>query len=597
MTDQVISKLVNQVSFKIDNKSWKDAQNKIKRLAGMWHKSSQGFSKAMEQGRRASTLQAKATDRQTRTELKAYRNRKTTIKADQIRHGDLIKSNIDFRKQLQKTNWEFLKGSLSAKERAATIGALTKQYRQLNSAAGQYNKHSRSMGAIKGVSRGLGAVTRLGVAGAAAGAAGVVGGAAIAQNQFDKIKQQGQSFEGLIISLQNTFGDRAQEISTIMRNMADANGAPILDLGNNLIEFVSLMRPLGVSVDDAIKKFQQTQDAMQSYGIGGERAAGFQQQLTQALDQGTLDSFKEAFAWAPQLRGDLLAYVEKEMKIKPKDFMANLTNGKYSLKDTWFKFLNANSNKYASMSSKFKSSSMANDKRVGNELSIAIYRIFESSGFKSAMQAGAKIVSDWAKLLESNASKIGEIFGNLYTIVGQLSKQGFEDLSKWLQELTAEDIKNYFKDMKSSVSEFLQALKSLAAFINDVLPDRFIPSKQSTSVPESQRKNYDADKYGKAYVQKERELLNSGLEPSAAARQAEQFALQQALKIPQPTILQNSISFNPRSAGINGGGVPSNFSGKLNLKIDAQVNKDEFNNFVDFKIHDNNMMQLNLLAE
>ena len=52
MTDQVISKLVNQVSFKIDNKSWKDAQNKIKRLAGMWHKSSQGFSKAMEQGRR-----------------------------------------------------------------------------------------------------------------------------------------------------------------------------------------------------------------------------------------------------------------------------------------------------------------------------------------------------------------------------------------------------------------------------------------------------------------------------------------------------------------------------------------------------------------
>ena len=37
MTDQVTSKLINQVSFKIDNKSWKDAQNKIKRLAGMRH--------------------------------------------------------------------------------------------------------------------------------------------------------------------------------------------------------------------------------------------------------------------------------------------------------------------------------------------------------------------------------------------------------------------------------------------------------------------------------------------------------------------------------------------------------------------------------
>ncbi|MBL0443856.1 hypothetical protein JEO77_21025 [Aeromonas veronii] len=231
MTDQVISKLVNQVSFKIDNKSWRDAQNKIKRLAGMWHKSSQGFSKAMEQGRRASTLQAKATDRQTRTELKAYRNRKTTIKADQIRHGDLIKSNIDFRKQLQKTNWEFLKGSLSAKERAATIGALTKQYRQLNSAAGQYNKHSRSMGTIKGVSRGLGAVTRLGVAGAAAG---VVGGGFVAQNQYNKIKEQGQDFEGMKISFQNTFGDRWIEISSIARKIADDAGADILETGKAL---------------------------------------------------------------------------------------------------------------------------------------------------------------------------------------------------------------------------------------------------------------------------------------------------------------------------------------------------------------------------
>lgn len=594
MTDVVISKILNQVSFKIDNKSWKDAQNKIKRLAGMWHKSSQGFSKAMEQGRRAAGTEQKAHKRTELALIRQQKSKKETLRADNIRHAQAIKQSLHFRQQLQKTNMSFLQGNISAKERAASISQLTKQYRQLNSAAGQYNKHSRNMGAIKGVSRGLGAVTRLGIAGAAAG---IVGGGFVAQNQFDKIKQQGQSFEGLIISLQNTFGDRAQEISTIMRNMADANGSPILELGNNLIEFVSLMRPLGVSVDDAITKFQQTQDAMQSYGIGGERAAGFQQQLTQALDQGTLDSFKEAFAWAPQLRADLLQYVQKEMNVSQKQFLGGLTNGKYSLKDTWFKFLNANINKYAGMSAKFKSSSMANDARVGNELSIAIYRIFESSGFKTAMQAGAAIVSDWAKLLESNASKIGEIFGNLYSIVGDLSKEGFEDLSKWLQELTAEDIKNYFKDMKSSVSEFLQALKSLAAFINDVLPDRFVSHKQSTSVPESQRKNYDADTYGKVYVQKEKELLNSGLDPNAAARQAEQFALQQALKIPQPTIPQSAISFNARGSSFNGGGVPSNFSGKLNLKIDAQVNKDEFNNFVDFKIHDNNMMQLNLLAE
>ncbi len=595
MTDVVISKIVNQVYFKVDNKTWKDAQNKIKRLAGMWHKSSQGFSKAMEQGRRASTLQAKATDRQTRTELKAYRNRKTTIKADQIRHGDLIKSNIDFRKQLQKTNWEFLKGSLSAKERAATIGALTKQYRQLNSAAGQYNKHSRSMGAIKGVSRGLGAVTRLGVAGAAAGVG--IGGF-VAQNQYNKIKEQGQDFEGMKISFQNTFGDRWIEISSIARKIADDAGADILETGKALTNYVSIVKSLGIETDRAIELYKKQSNMTASYGMSKDQVAGFQYGLMQTLASNTLEDFKQAMDWTPQIKADLLKFVKDTMGISQKEFMGNLTNGKYNFKDIWLKFVEATAPKYAQMSAKFKSSTMAQDARVGNELSIAIYRIFESSGFKSAMQAGAKIVSDWAKLLESNASKIGEIFGNLYSIVGELSKQGFEDLSKWLQELTAEDIKTYFKDMKSSVSEFLQALKSLAAFINDVLPDRFVSNKQSTSVPESQRKNYDADKYGKVYVQKEKELLNSGLDPSAAARQAEQFALQQALKIPQPTIPQSAISFNARSSNFNGGGnIPSSFTGKLDLKINAEVNEQGFSKFVDYRI-DNNMQQtINLIVE
>lgn len=591
----LVSKITNVIDFKIHESNYKKSVQRIKKMAGMWGKVTSQYDKAVQAGRRAAGTEQKAHKRTELALIRQQKSKKETLRADNIRHAQAIKQSLQFRQQLQKTNAQFLQGTISAKERAASIGSLVKQYKQLNSAAGQYNKHSRSMGAIKGVSRGLGAVTRLGVAGAAAG---IVGGGFVAQNQFDKIKQQGQSFEGLIISLQNTFGDRAQEISTKMRNMADDNGVGILNLGNNLIEFVSLMKPLGISIDDAITKFQQTQNAMQSYGIGGERAAGFQQQLTQALDQGTLDSFKEAFAWAPQLRADLLQYVQKEMNVTQKQFLGGLTNGKYSLKDTWFKFLNANSNKYAGMSAKFKSSTMAQDARVGNELSIAIYRIFESSGFKSAMQAGAKIVSDWAKLLESNASKIGEIFGNLYSIVGELSKQGFEDLSKWLQELTAEDIKTYFKDMKLSVSEFLQALKSLAAFINDVLPDRFVSNKQSTSVPESQRKNYDADTYGKVYVQKEKELLSSGLDPSAAARQAEQFALQQALKIPQPTIPQSAISFNARSSNFNGGGnITSSFTGKLDLKINAEVNEQGFSKFVDYRI-DNNMQQtINLIAE
>lgn len=572
MTDVVISKIVNQVYFKVDNKSWKDAQNKIKRLAGMWHKSSQGFSKAMEQGRRASTLQAKATTQQTRAEIRAYRTRKNTLKADNIRFQEQIKNNIDFRKQLQKTNMEFLKGSLSAKERAATIGQLTKHYRSLNQQASRYNQSSKALGAINKVRQGVGSVTRLGVA---VGAAGVAAGAAVGHQQFNKVKGEGQQYEALTIGLMNTFQDRAKEVSDIIARMANANGTGLIDLGNNLVEFVSLMKPLGVGVDDAIKKFQQTNDAMQSYGISGERAAGFQQQLTQSLDQGTLDSFKEAFAWAPQLRADLLAYVEKEMKIKPKDFMANLTNGKYSLKDTWFAFLNANAPKYASMSSKFKQSSMANDARSSNALSLSIYRVFESSGFKDAMKFANKIIISWATTLENNSDKIGAIFGNLYKIASELGDGGFKVLSNWLAELTAQDIKGFFHEVKSAVQDFAYVVRSVANFIRSFIPDAPTPTPMSIA----QQRTAD------------RQAQTSNWANSATTYGPK-------ITIPQPTFKAPSFADNlvSRSA-IRNQPAPSNFSGKLSLKIDTEVNKKGFADFVDYRI-DNNMQQtINLLSE
>lgn len=591
----IVSKLINEVGFKLNNNEYKRVQDKIKKMAGMWGKVTSQYDKAVQAGRRAAGTEQKAHKRTELALIRQQKAKKETLRADNIRHSQMIKDNIGFRQQLQKTNMEFLKGSLSAKERAATIGQLTKQYRALNQQAGRYNQSSKALGTIRGVSRGVGSVTRLGVA---AGAAGVVGGGFVAQNQYNKIKEQGQDFEGMKISFQNTFGDRWIEISSIARKIADDAGADILETGKALTNYVSIVKSLGIETDRAIELYKKQSNMTASYGMSKDQVAGFQYGLMQTLASNTLEDFKQAMDWTPQIKADLLRFVKDTMGISQKEFMGNLTNGKYNFKDIWLKFVEATAPKYAQMSAKFKSSTMAQDARVGNELSIAIYRIFESSGFKSAMQAGANIVSDWAKLLESNASKIGEIFGNLYSIVGELSKQGFEDLSKWLQELTAEDIKVYFKDMKSSASEFLQALKSLAAFINDVLPDRFVSNKQSTSVPESQRKNYDADKYGKVYVQKEKELLNSGLDPSAAARQAEQFALQQALKIPQPTIPQSAISFNARSSNFNGGGnIPSSFTGKLDLKINAEVNEQGFSKFVDYRI-DNNMQQtINLIAE
>ncbi|MFQ2290755.1 hypothetical protein ACK323_04455 [Aeromonas enteropelogenes] len=572
MTDVFATKIVNTVAFKINNKSWKDAQNKIKRLAGLWHKSSQGFSKAMEQGRRASTLQAKATDRQTRTELRAYRTRKDTMKADNIRHAQMIKDSVAFRQQLQKTNMEFLKGSLSAKERAATIGQLTKQYRSLNQQASRYNQSSKALGAINKVRQGVASVTRLGVA---AAGVGVVGGAAIAHNQYNKVKGEGQKYEQLTIGLMNTFQGRAKEVSDIIARMANENGSDLIDLGNNLVEFVSLMTPLGVSIDDAIKKFQQTQNAMQSYGISGERAAGFQTQLTQALDQNTLDSFKESFAWAPQLRADLLAYVEKEMKIKPKDFMANLTNGKYSLKDTWFAFLNDNASKYASMSSKFKQSSIADDARASNALSLAIYRVFESSGFKDAMKFTNAIIISWANTLENNSDKIGQVFANLYKIASELGDGGFKVLSNWLAELTAQDIKGFFHEVKSAVQDFAYVVRSVANFIRSFIPDAPTPTPMSIA----QQRTAD------------RQAQTSNWANSASTYGPK-------ITIPQPTFKAPSFEDNLVSSRvIRSQSQPSNFSGKLSLKIDTEVNKKGFADFVDYRI-DNNMQQtINLLSD
>lgn len=595
MTDVVISKILNQVSFKVDNKSWKDAQNKIKRLAGMWHKSSQGFSKAMEQGRRASTLQAKATDRQTRTELKAYRNRKTTIKADQIRHGDLIKSNIDFRKQLQKTNWEFLKGSLSAKERAATIGALTKQYRSLNQQASRYNQSSKALGAIKSVRQGVSSVTRLGVA---AGAAGVVAGSAITHNQFNKVKGEGQQYEALTIRLMNVFGNRAEEISDIIANMSDKNGRNIIDTGLALVEFVALMQPLGDNVDKAISSFQKYQDALASYGLDKQASQGFMTQWSQALASNTLDSYQEAMRqWAPNFKADFETWIKTQKGIN--DFSENITGGKkYNLKKLMDEYLTANTTMYASKAQLYKNSSMAQDERTGNALSLAIYRVFNTSGFSDAMKFANKIVLSWANTLQNNSDKIGQVFGNLYKIASELGDGAFKSLSNWLSELTAQDIRTYFKDAKTSISEFLSALKALAQFINSILPDYFTQNKQSTSVSDSDRNKYDADVYGKAYVEQERRLLNRGLDPSEAARGAEKFALSQALRVQQPTFKAPSFEDNLVSSRvIRSQPQPSNFSGKLSLKIDTEVNKKGFADFVDYRIQDNNMQTINLLSD
>ncbi|MGZ8065756.1 hypothetical protein [Aeromonas salmonicida] len=588
-----VSKLVNIVDFKLHNKNYNDCLKKIRKMAGAWNVASGGFSKAMAQGKKAATGQQKAISATTRAEIRQQRTRKATLRADNIRFKDTLNQHKQFKAELQAINASFLKGTLSFKERSARVGQLTKQYRQLNSQAATHNRLS----GVKGI---------VGRAGSSALTAGVVGAGVIgaggyaATRGFGAVKVQGQQFESLNISLDNVFGSRAVEISDKIAKMANDMGRPIIELGNGLVEFVSLMKPLGLSVDDAITKFQQQSDAMAAYGISGERAQGFQTQLTQALDQGTLDSFKEAFAWAPQLRSDLLLYVQKEMNIKSKDFQAGLTNGKYSLRETWFKFLDANTKKYAGMAQLSKQSSQATDVRASNQLSIAIMRIFESSGFKVAMEQSSKIVMNFARLLESQSNKIGEIFGNLYTVAQELSNDAFKGLDVWLKEITAQDIKQYFGDLKTGISDFVDVVQRLVSFLDSVLPEQFKQNIQSSKVKDKDRSNYNSAEYGRVYVEEERRLLNSGMEPSVAAQRAEIFA-QQVSRI----ILPPKLSFTPQTSpsnyvmrsSQNTQAIPSNFSGKLVLDVEANVKQQGFSDFVDMRIDNNNLHILNMWGE
>lgn len=569
MSIQEVSKLVNVITFKVDN-SYSQALKKIKQVAGAFSKYQNQTKQAMDQGRKIAALNTKATTAATRGEIRQQKVRKETLRADNIKYKQTLNNNKEFRAQLQKINSEFLKGNTSFKERAAQIGQLNKQYRVLNNNASKHNSLTNGI-------RKIGSRIASGASTMALGGAAMVGGTAYAANRgYNTIKDQGQQFEALTIGLMNTFGNRAVEISQKIAEMARLNGSPLIDLGNNLVEFVSLMKPLGLSIDDSIKRFQQTQDAMQSYGIGGERAAGFQTQLTQLLDQGTLDSFKEAFAWAPQLRADLLQYVQKEMGVSQNTFLGGLTNGKFDFKKIWFDFLNANSNKYSSMSSLFKQSSMANDSRASNQVSIAIYRIFESSGFKQAMKATTDILNYWGILLESNASKIGQIFGSLYSIVRDLSKDGFEQLSQWLKELTANDIKSYFGELKNSMTQFMSVMKRLISFLDAVLP-----------------KSSGADEKGQFYIEREKYWLNQGYSGKEAGRLAEgEMRKQFQLGFTVPTLENSLVRLNAQNTSPQ----ISNFAGKLKLDIETNIKQDSMSDFFDLKFNDAQTQIFNTMA-
>lgn len=127
----LVSKITNIIDFKIHESNYKKSVQRIKKMAGMWGKVTSQYDKAAQAGRRVAGTEQKAHKRTELALIRQQKSKKETLRADNIRHAQAIKQSLQFRQQLQKTNMSFLQGNISARERAASISQLTKQYKQL----------------------------------------------------------------------------------------------------------------------------------------------------------------------------------------------------------------------------------------------------------------------------------------------------------------------------------------------------------------------------------------------------------------------------------------------------------------------------------
>ncbi|MFE8709368.1 phage tail tape measure protein [Aeromonas allosaccharophila] len=569
MSEILISKITNIIDFKIHESNYKKSVQRLKKMAGMWGKVTSQYDKAMQAGQRVAKGQEKSIKASTRAEIRQIRTRKQTLKADQIRYRDQIQNNDYFRKGLQRINSDFLKGNTSFAERSAQIGQLNKQYKQLNNQASKHNKISRIIGASGAGVRGMAgsATTTAAIGVGTVGAAGYA-----AQRGFDAVKESGQKYESLIISLRNTFNDQAADVSNQIRQIATEGGRDLISTGNQLVNYVSIVKSLGIDTKKAIDMFKKQTNMTASYGMNNDQVAGFQYGLVQTMSSNTLEDFKQFTDWSPQIKADLLKFVKDTMGISQKQFMGNLTNGKYNFKDIWLKFVEASAPRYTQMAQGYKQSSMAQDARASNSVSIALFRVFSSTGFADAMKYATSMINRFGVFLEINSNSIGEVFGNLYRVTGELADGAFKELTSWLKDLKADDIKAFFNDFKQGLSDLAFVVKSVASFIRSFLPEEYkAPSREVAAANTAAR--------------------------SAQTGNWRDTATTYGPKIQQPTFIPPTFENSLVLRGSRNAGVPtSNFSGTLDLKVNATVNETGFSNLVDFKIDDFNRQQINMVG-
>lgn len=322
-----------------------------------------------------------------------------------------------------------------------------------------------------------------GVVGVAGGALAGGYGISFVKEQEGKIKATGQQFESLVAGAINALGsDQANKTLSAATKLSQKYGTELVSTAESLINFIALMATFGDTVDQSTKTFEQQQTALNYFGLKQQEQIGFMQQASQAFASNTLDSYQEAFRqWAPRLKSDFETWLKDNKNIP--DFTQGLTNNKYNLKKLFGEYLGANSKRFEQGATLVSSGSAANEQRAMNQLSLSLFKVFNSSGFQSALVHANQLLIKFAGFLEVNSNKIGKLF---YAVNQGLLTAADKALN-FMSKLNEKDIDQFTKSLVSSVTQFADIMTRLYNFLDSWLPKSANPATQQEITAAKQR--------------------------------------------------------------------------------------------------------------
>lgn len=295
-------------------------------------------------------------------------------------------------------------------------------------------------------------------------------GISFAKEQESKVKDIGKQFESLVYGAVNALGsEQANRALTESAKLSEKYGTELISTSKSLVDFISLMKVFGDGIDESVKNFERQQNAMNFYGV--EDQANFLIQANQSFAQNTLDSFQESFRnYAPKMLADLELWLKNKKGIT--DFQQGITSGKYKIKDIVFEFYKANAQRFEQGAKLVSSGSAANEQRAMNELSLSLFKVFNSSGFQSALVRANQLLIEFARFLEVNANKIGKLFD----AVNQGLLTAADKALNFMSKLNEKDIEAFSKSLVDGVTQFADIMTRLYNFLDSWLPKSAKPA-------------------------------------------------------------------------------------------------------------------------